>query len=312
MPYAILRLEKRKGQQTAAINKHHERTKETYGSNPDIDHTKTKLNYHLIEPIRFYRQEVEERIKAAGCKVRKDSVKFIDVLIGATPEFINVLSEEDVHEYFRRALDFMKEEVGEENIFSAVVHRDERTQHMHICFTPITMDKRLSARDFMGSRARLIEWQDKFHAYMSERWPELDRGAPAAETNRRHLPIQLFKQATRIDEQIKGITGMLSDVTVFNAGKKREELAAALSNLLPAADHFKRQVETTREAMGSLKMRNTVLGEDLSEAQENNAKLFQTVKELERRNDEVERLLDRIPEDILEAARERKPRNRAR
>lgn len=162
MPYAILRLEKRKGQQTAAINKHHERTKETYGSNPDIDHDRTKLNYHLIRPSRLYRQEVEERIKAAGCKVRKDSVKFIDVLIGATPEFINALSEEDIHEYFGWALKFMEEEVGKENIFSAVVHRDERTQHMHICFTPITKDSRLSARDFMGGRARLIEWQDKF------------------------------------------------------------------------------------------------------------------------------------------------------
>jgi len=125
--------------------------------------------------------------------VRKDSVKFIDVLIGATPEFINALSEEDIHEYFGRALKFMEEEVGRENIFSAVVHRDERTQHMHICFTPITKDGRLSARDFMGGRARLIEWQDKFYAYMSERWPELERGAPAAETNRKHLPIQLFK-----------------------------------------------------------------------------------------------------------------------
>ena len=128
MPYAILRLEKRKGQQTAAINKHHERTKETYGSNPDIDHTRSKLNYHLIQPKHFYRKEIDDRIRAAGCKVRKDSVKFIDVLIGATPDFINKLPEEDIHEYFGLALKFVEDEVGAQNIFSAVVHRDERTQ----------------------------------------------------------------------------------------------------------------------------------------------------------------------------------------
>ena len=88
MPYAILRLEKRKGQQTAAINKYHERTKESYGSNPDIDKARTRNNYHLIRPSYPYRKEVENRIAAARCKVRKDSVKFIDVLIGGTPDFI--------------------------------------------------------------------------------------------------------------------------------------------------------------------------------------------------------------------------------
>ena len=30
-------------------------------------------------------------------------------------------------EYFRRAFDFLKERVGEENIISAVVHMDEKT-----------------------------------------------------------------------------------------------------------------------------------------------------------------------------------------
>ena len=32
------------------------------------------------------------------------------------------------------ALDFISERVGEQNILSAVVHMDERTPHMHLCF----------------------------------------------------------------------------------------------------------------------------------------------------------------------------------
>lgn len=45
MPYAILRFEKRKGGPATAIEKHHERTKEYYGSNPDIDRERSHLNY---------------------------------------------------------------------------------------------------------------------------------------------------------------------------------------------------------------------------------------------------------------------------
>ena len=72
-------------------------------------------------------------------------------------------------EYFTRALDFIKHEVGEHNIISAIVHMDENSPHMHLCFTPITQDKRLSAKEIIGNKPKLIEWQDRFHAYISQR-----------------------------------------------------------------------------------------------------------------------------------------------
>ena len=137
MPYAILRFEKRKGGPASAIEKHHERKKEHYGSNPDIDRERTELNYHLIQPSLQYYGEIQTRIEKAQrenpqCKVRKDSVKFIDTIVTATPEFLAKLPPEEVRRYFEHALDFLKAEVGEENIFSAVVHMDERNPHMHL------------------------------------------------------------------------------------------------------------------------------------------------------------------------------------
>jgi len=312
MPYPILRLEKRKGQHAAAMEKHHERSKEKYGSNPDIDRERSKQNYHLIRPSYQYRREIESRIQAAQCRVRKDSVKFIDVLIGATPDFINDLSDGERLEYFSRALRFVEDEVGKENIFTAVVHLDERTPHMHICFTPITKDKRLSARDYMGGRDKLIGWQDRFHACMNERWPVLERGKPAAETNRKHLPVQLFKQATRIDEQIKAVDQLISDVTVFNAGRKRDELAIALAKLLPAADRFKRQVETMQRQVKTLENDNDQLKINLAESLAANDEMFVTLKSLEQRNRQVEKLLRRIPKEVLEEAKARPIKARSR
>lgn len=59
MPYAILRFEKRKGGPASALEKHHERKKERYASNPDIDRERTHLNYHLIEPqLKYYGEEI--------------------------------------------------------------------------------------------------------------------------------------------------------------------------------------------------------------------------------------------------------------
>ena len=46
--YAILRFMKYKGPAIGSIEAHDERTKETYASNPDIDPTRTHLNFHLV------------------------------------------------------------------------------------------------------------------------------------------------------------------------------------------------------------------------------------------------------------------------
>ena len=69
-------------------------------------------------------------------------MKFVETLITTSPEFAKA-HESEMPEYFGRALGFLKERVGEENIFSAVVHMDEKTPHLHLCFVPLTKDNRL-------------------------------------------------------------------------------------------------------------------------------------------------------------------------
>lgn len=91
--YAILRFAKYKGPEISGVEAHNERTKEKYASNPDIDHTRTHLNFHLIKPERKYRAESEKQIAEAGCRTRSDSVRVVEALITATPEFSRARKE---------------------------------------------------------------------------------------------------------------------------------------------------------------------------------------------------------------------------
>ena len=68
MAYAILRFAKHKGGASKALSAHHERTKEVYASNPDIDAERTKQNFHLVTPRWSYEQEIQHRIRMAGCQ----------------------------------------------------------------------------------------------------------------------------------------------------------------------------------------------------------------------------------------------------
>ena len=126
MPYAILRFQKRKAGGVAACERHNERKKEAYKSNPDIDVGRSKDNYHLVNPPRYtYKKEINRMVAEAGCRTRKDSVMMVETLITASPEFMNSLPPEEQKAYFQTALDFISEHVGKKNILSAVVHMRE-------------------------------------------------------------------------------------------------------------------------------------------------------------------------------------------
>ena len=60
------------------------------------------MNFHLITPQRKYRAEAEKQIVEAGCRVRSDSVRVVEALVTATPEFFKGKKKAEIKAYFRR------------------------------------------------------------------------------------------------------------------------------------------------------------------------------------------------------------------
>ena len=180
--FAILRFAKYKGPEISNIEAHNERTKEKYASNPDIDKSRSHLNFHLITPEQKYRAEAERQIKEVGCRTRSDSVRVVEALVTASPEFFKGKKKSEVKAYFQEALGFIQEHQDPKTIISAVVHMDEKTPHMHLSFVPLTEDGRLSAKEIVGNKKKLTQWQDRFWEHMVRKYPDLERGESASET----------------------------------------------------------------------------------------------------------------------------------
>ena len=156
--YAILRFAKYKGPEIGHIEAHNERTKEKYASNPDVDTSSSHLNFHLVTPRRKYRAEAEKQIAEASYRTRSDSVRVVESLVTASSEFFRGKKRSEIKAYFQEALVFIKQSQNPETIISAVVHMDEKTPHMHLCFVPLTEDKRLSAKEIVGNKKKLTWW----------------------------------------------------------------------------------------------------------------------------------------------------------
>ena len=245
-------------------------------------------------------------VAEAGGRTRKDSVMMVKMLITASPEFMNSLRLEEQKVYFQTALDFMSERVGKKNIISAVVHMDERTPHMHLCFVPLTPDNKLSEKSILGNQKSLSEWQTAYHERMSARWNQLERGQSSMETKRKHIPTWLYKLGGRLDKQYEEIVSALSDINVFNAGKKRDKALEMIAAWLPDVEKFSKEIGKQQAYIDSLKekigqesdyagrMRDEKYEQELK-VQKANQRIF----ELQKTNGQMGRLLRGIPSEVF-------------
>ena len=315
--FAILRFAKHKGPEISNIEAHNERTKEEYASNPDIDKSRSHLNFHLLEPDRKYRAEAERQIKDAGCRTRSDSVRLVEALVTATPEFFKGKKKAEIKAYFQEALDFIREHQDQKTIISAVVHMDEKTPHMHLSFVPLTADGRLCAKEIVGNKKKLTQWQDRFWEHMVKKYPDLERGESASETGRDHIPPRLFKQMARLTKQAERLDMLLSDVKLSNYKERTAQVMAFLDKYIPDVAAMETQMKkyhkcfTTAEAEKAvLKAENESLTDKLEKSQQQSTlKKLQDAK-LQSDYEAAQAVLERIPPDIIKAYTQRGNRER--
>jgi len=297
-----MRFQKQKGG-AGALEAHHERTKAKYASNPDIDTGRSKNNIHIIKPETSYKRESDSRIEAAGCKTRKDSVRFVDTLITASPDFFKGKKSAEIKAFFETAVEFLSRKIGRDNIFTAVVHMDERTPHMHLCFTPITQDGRLSAKDIIGNRVQLTKWQDDFFAHMVKKFPDLERGESASVTGRRHIPTRVFKQAVHLTKQAAQIQASLDSINPLNASKKRDEALALLQKFFPNMEKFETQVRKYRREIGRLEQSNAALAKKAAAGEKESFSKQLETAQLQADYHNLQQFVDSLPEEVKRQAR---------
>lgn len=145
-----LHYEKHKGNDTSVngLQRHNERVPGQKHSNKNIKDERTHENVFLHRSPKKYKAEIEEKItqnREGGMKgVRKDAVRMVEATVQLSGRVLEE-SEEKQEEVLRDMYEWLKEEHGEENIISAVIHKDETNMHLHFDFVPITKDGELSA-----------------------------------------------------------------------------------------------------------------------------------------------------------------------
>lgn len=163
--YCIMRMEKRKKQDIAGLQREATRTAVEYNNQvtPGMD----IYNQALVHSDDWL-ADIQHEIDTAGAKVRSNSVLALDTIYTASGEFFKLHDSQTIDAYFRDCLDYHRRRYG--HVVSAIVHYDEQTPHMHIMSVPLTRDGRLSAREIVGNRVTMAHAQDMFFEQVGQRY----------------------------------------------------------------------------------------------------------------------------------------------
>ena len=272
-----------------------DRLAEEYDWSDSVSNLSAKLQR---ESIRY--KEVVELADVLDC----DSVRLVEALVTATPEFFKGKEKAEIKAYFQEALNFIKEHQDPKTIISAVVHMDEKTPHMHLSFVPLTEDRRLCAKEIVGNKKKLTQWQDRFWEHMVKKYPDLKRGESASETGRDHIPPRLFKEAVHLNRMKEQIMAILNDTNPFNKKAKLDELEALLGKYIPGAEALRTKLKKYDAAYKALTAENAALNKQLGASSKESVRKKLEINEKLRELDELHRMVDGIPPEILQAAKQ--------
>ena len=213
-------------------------------------------------------------------------------------------------EFFDYAVEFMKSKQNPDTYISAVVHVDEKTPHMHLCFVPITSDGRLSAKEIIGNKKRLTQWQDEFWSYMVKKYPDFERGESASLTGRTHIPPRLFKQAAQLSRQKDKPIQLLSEMNPLNAKTKAKEIAALLDEYIPGVEELMTKLKKTSEAAKEMRREITDLKREVNSSKASTLRQLELEKKVQELDDlqhmveALQQTMDAIPAGILAVYKE--------
>lgn len=202
--YLVCHVSKFKRSDVVGMYKHIQREMKTT-TNEDIESDKTALNYDLSgfdKKTMNYSDEVEKRLRErfkGKRAIRKDATVMVGVIVSATPELFDGMSEEQERQYFQTAFDFLADKFGRDNVISATVHKDEKTPHLHFNFVPLTQDGRLSAKELVDQQA-LLHLQENLPKELQKMGFEVSRGLPSKQTGAKHENPRDWKIRTAKNE----------------------------------------------------------------------------------------------------------------
>lgn len=305
------RFDKVKSGNISGFGKHIDRESKNH-SNPDIDTTKSHLNYELIERQNSIQHDVLNYIeteKTTTRAIRKDAVICNAWIITSNKDFFDKLNPDETKAFFEASLDYFKKEFGENNVRYATVHMDERTPHMHMGVVPFDKDNKLSSKRVL-TRQKLIEIQEDLPKYLQEKGFDIERGERNSQAKHKsvtELKIQTAKEVQELAQERGIIQSGVSHYSqeLHEISEQVEEKQALVENLENKVEKlqfevsdWQRNINTLEEEKNALEVKIEPLQHKVDHLENLHEEIETELGILEARKNGTKREFEAVLDDI--------------
>lgn len=178
-------------------------------SNENIDPNETKNNMSLYfdqtemkfkacTDIEQAINSLETRLATVKKPMRKDAVICRGLILQLDPEFYESATEDEKSKSYGDMLSWAKSTFGSKNIVAVSVHVDEANPHMHLLFTPVTDDGRLSQKDWFPDPMSLGAMHEDFRQHMRQHGYSITHDR---QPKRKHMSVKEYKAFRGAEEK---------------------------------------------------------------------------------------------------------------
>lgn len=157
----------------------------------NVDATRSRFNLDWVanpklsvkdEAKRLFEKTQQIRSSKGVKQLRSDTVKAVEIVLSASPEFFEGKTQREIYEYFDLQKGWAEYSFnGLGKLISSNLHLDESNPHLHLIFVPISIKNTpngkvptFSARDFVGDKNQMSRIRDS-HASVNRSYG-LERG----------------------------------------------------------------------------------------------------------------------------------------
>ena len=260
--YGVCVLRKYKRGAVSGIETHVERRAKISHTNPEIDRSKSNKNYDLNGRFdETFKSILKSRVEQTGAKgyERKNGVVVCELLFSASPDFFKNMNDQDIRSYFQKCYDFAANKYGKDNIISAMVHLDEKTPHMHLCFAPIIKkdnEYKFCANDLFNHK--MEELQDQVQEQVFSKY-NLKRG----ELKTKHLETldwkiqQYTRRKEELEKQIASLENTRDNNELYKLQRDLRKTQMMLSKMFEVIESDPELLKHYKEVAEELKRRES-------------------------------------------------------
>lgn len=218
--------------------------------NPNINNQETEknINFYFDKSQNTFSEctdlsqienALNNRLKEVKKPLRKDAVIVRPLILQLDPEYYRDYEDED-NESIDTMIEWACNTFGKENIIGGSLHLDEASPHLHLLFTPVTDDGRLSQKDWFTSPKSLADMHNSLREHMADNGYDIEMKRKKTSKQVKRLTESEYRDYKEIEEEAQN-----NKSTKYILDKKEKRL----NDLQVSLNALKSDLEAREEAL---------------------------------------------------------------